>query len=302
MQKIIETENLTKYYSKNVIGIKDLNISVEQGEIYGFLGSNGAGKTTTIRVLLNLIYPTSGNGKIFGKDIIGDHLAITKKIGYIPSAIKPYKNLTGQDFLRYAAKYYHIKDNKRRQTLLDAFTMSEKDLNRKIRDYSSGMGRKIAIIQAFEHKPDLIIMDEPTEGLDPVMQHTFYALLKEYRDEGGTVFISSHHLREVERVCDRAAIIRKGKLVKVEKVKDLMSSGSKKINIVFADKVQSNELDIPELKIEEFDGQRLFGTVTGNIDKVIKKLAGYKILDISLPPRSLEDVFLHYYTDEEGAE
>ncbi len=193
-KNIIETFSLTKYYKNNVIGIEDLSLSVEEGEIYGFLGSNGAGKTTTIRLLVNLIFPSAGNARVFGKDIVKSHLDICKDIGYLPSAVRPPKYMTGENFLDYMGKLSSNGDIAYRNHLLEKFDFPSKDLKRKIKEYSSGMARKIALVQTFQHKPKLMIMDEPTEGLDPVMQNTFYELLKEYKENGGTVFLSSHHL------------------------------------------------------------------------------------------------------------
>jgi ABC-2 type transport system ATP-binding protein len=222
-ENIIETFGLTKYYRRSIIGIEDLSLTVNQGEVYGFLGSNGAGKTTTIRMLVNLIFPTRGRARIFGKDMVKHHLEICKNIGYIPSAVKPHKHMTGEDFLNYMGNLSANGDIEYRHYLLKKFDFSQKDLKRKVKEYSGGMARKIALVQTFQHRPGLMIMDEPTEGLDPVMQYTFYELLKEYRDNGGTVFISSHHPLEVEQVCDRAAIIRSGRLVAVENFPNLES-------------------------------------------------------------------------------
>jgi len=299
MEKIIEINDLTKFYRGGITGIETLTLTVNEGEIYGFLGSNGSGKTTTIRLLLNFLFPTSGSARIFGKDIIADHIEITRNIGYIPSPVSPNRSLTGEAFLKYTSGFYKRVSGRARSELLERFEFSSRDLKRKIKDYSSGMARKIAIIQAFEHRPRLIIMDEPTEGLDPVMQHEFYKLMKEYKSKGGTAFISSHHLREVERVCDRAAIIRKGRLVTVEDVQDLMNGMSRKIKVVFGKKVTKFDLIDPAWEIITFDGKKLEAIIISDLNRIIKILSKFEITDMTLPPRSLEDVFLDYYQEGE---
>jgi ABC-2 type transport system ATP-binding protein len=298
MEKIIETFGLTKHFPKGVIGIKDLSLTVNPGEIYGFLGSNGAGKTTTIRLLLNLIFPTSGKGKIFGKDMVKKRLDISKNIGYIPGSVSPQKNMTGGDFLDYMGRFFAQRDAKYRRQLLDRFEFSAADLERPVKHYSSGMARKISIIQAFQHRPRLLIMDEPTEGLDPVMQHNFYELLKEYRNDGGTAFISSHHLREVEQVCDGAAIIRRGILVAVEKVKDLIEQMARPVHVIFKEKISRSKLESTAWEITSLDGRVLQAKLTGEINDIIKHLAQFPVEDLTLPNLSLEDVFLSYYREE----
>jgi ABC-2 type transport system ATP-binding protein len=298
METVIKTERLTKIYGGKTIGIKDLTMEVRRGEIYGFLGSNGAGKTTTIRLLLNLIFPTSGSAEVFAKNAAREHIDICGLVGYAPSGVRPPRNMTGDEFLNHMGRYYNQNDPKYLQNLLDTFEFSKKDLQRKVKEYSSGMARKIAIIQAFRHKPELVILDEPTEGLDPVMQHHFYELLDDYRNNEGTVFLSSHRLREVEQVCDRAAIIRNGILVTVETVKDLVERTSRIITIHFKKKIPRSVLETGELEIIEFNGERLKAKLKGDINKVINLLAKYEVKDLSLPPLSLEDVFLHYYKEE----
>lgn len=296
MDKIIETLGLTKYYAKDVMGVEDLSLSINEGEIYGFLGSNGAGKTTTIRMLVNLIFPTKGSARIFGKDVVKKHLDICKDIGYIPSSVRPHKYMTGEEFLDYMGHLSANGDAQYRRYLLDKFSFSARDLKRTIKEYSSGMARKIALVQTFQHRPRLMIMDEPTEGLDPVMQHTFYELLNEYRNNGGTVFISSHHLLEVEQVCDRAAIIRSGRLVAVEDVRQLMNNMARSIRVKFKAQIPGPAgLESDAWEIGSITGDTLTGKVTGEIDKIIKLLSRFDVLELSLPKPSLQDVFLDYY-------
>lgn len=304
MEKIIATFGLTKYYKDGVVGIEDLSLEVREGEIYGFLGSNGAGKTTTIRLLVNLLFPTGGKAEIFGKDVVKHHLEICRNIGYLPGSVRPHKGMTGEDFLSYMGDLSINTDNEYRQYLLEKFAFTGKDLKRKIKEYSTGMARKIALVQAFQHKPRLLIMDEPTEGLDPVMQHTFYELLKEYRGNGGTVFISSHQLREVELVCDRAAIIRKGGLVAVEKIQDLMTHTTRTVHVTFKEKIDPGLLVSRAWEIIAVDatgpGQetKLTARLTGDMDTLIKHLSRFPVADMALLNPSLQDIFLHYYQED----
>jgi ABC-2 type transport system ATP-binding protein len=300
MDKIIETFGLTKYYKDDVVGIEDLSLSVREGEIFGFLGSNGAGKTTTIRLLVNLLFPTCGKAKIFGEDVVKQHIDICKGIGYLPSAVRPPRNMTGEEFLNYMGNLSSANDRDHRRYLLQQFSLSEKDLNRKIKEYSTGMARKIALVQTFQHRPRLMIMDEPTEGLDPVMQHVFYELLKEYRDNGGTVFLSSHQLREVELVCDRAAIIRKGRLAVVEEIKDLMKHTARKIQVMFKREIDPALLNSDAWEIVAANGRTVSARLLGEIDGIIKLLSRFDIEDMSLPTTSLQDVFLDYYKGEDA--
>jgi beta-exotoxin I transport system ATP-binding protein len=301
MMNAIEIIGLTKYYPGKVIGVENLSLSVAEGEIYGFLGSNGAGKTTTIRMLINLLFPSGGCAKIFGKDAVKQHLDICKEIGYLPSSVQPHKHMTGESFLEYMGRLAGDGDRQYRHYLLDRFEFSQKDLQRKVKTYSSGMARKIGLVQAFQHRPKLLIMDEPTEGLDPVMQHTFYELLKEYRDKGGTVFISSHHLLEVEQVCDRAAIIRKGKLVATEQIHDLMANMTRSIEVNFKKEVSLTKLACKDWEIiaNPSTDQPLKAKITGDMDAIIKLLGGFEIKDIYLPKPNLQDVFLDYYKNGE---
>ena len=298
MGSVIETSSLTKYYPGGVIGVADLSLSVKSGEIYGFLGSNGAGKTTTIRLLLNLLFPASGSAKIFGLDVVKGHLDISRRIGYLPSAVRPFKHLSGGDFLDYMGSFYPSVDVDVRKRLLERFEFGAEDLKRKVKDYSSGMARKIAIIQAFQHNPELVVLDEPTEGLDPVMQHRFYQLLREFRQNGGTVFISSHHLREVERVCQRAAIIRNGRLVTVETVQHLLERMAPMIYVTFSEPVPKEQLLDEAWEITELNGRGLTARLTGDINRVVRFLGRFQLKNLSLPSLSLEDVFLSYYREE----
>ena len=224
---VIEINKLTKSYGK-VRGIVDVSFHVEQGEIFGFIGPNGAGKSTLIRTLLSLIYPTSGSATIFGKDCIKYAPEIKKDIGYLPSEIFYYDNMKVIDLLRYSASFYKKDCTKRINELAE---IMELDLHKKIDDLSLGNKKKVGIVQGLLHEPKLIILDEPTSGLDPLMQKKFFDLLKEENKKGATILFSSHILSEVQKLCDRVAIIKEGKLVQVEKISTLKEKNYKKIRI-----------------------------------------------------------------------
>lgn len=211
---IIETQGLIKYYGKTR-GIEDLNLSVKEGEIFGFLGPNGAGKTTIIRLLLDLIHPTSGRANIFGLDSHRNSLEIRQKIGYIPGELNLYPNMKARDLLNYLARFYNGLDLGFILGLTKRFKL---DLERKIKTYSKGMKQMLGIIQAFMNDPDLLILDEPTSGLDPFMQQEIYNLFEETKNKGKTISLSSHNLYEVQKICDRVGIVREGRLVAIENI------------------------------------------------------------------------------------
>ena len=287
---IIETKNLTKYYKK-IKGIEDVTFSVKKGEIFGFLGPNGAGKTTTIRTLLGFLKPTSGNAYIFGLDIEEDGIEIKKDVGYIPGDLNLYGHLTGGQFLDYFTSL-RSSDMYLLDELLSIF---EVPLDRKIKGYSKGMKQKLGIIQAFMHDPELVIMDEPTAGLDPLLQQEFYKFLKKEKKKGRTMFFSSHILSEVDKVCDRVAIIREGSIVALEDVDALKNKKGKIIRV----KIKENPSQFKGPKqIKVKDGWIQF-VATDGIDHWIKKLAKYTILDIEINEFSLEDIFMRYYEGQQ---
>ena len=216
---IISVSNLTKYYG-STLGVKNINFTVNQGEIFGFLGPNGAGKTTTIRMLLDLLRPSSGQINIFGQEIYTHSLEIRKRCGYLPGSFSAYGNMSGTDFLHFAASMRKTEP-KLQKSLIDRFQLFQEDLSQKVKHLSHGTLQKLGIIQAFFHQPELFILDEPTIGLDPLMQEEFYRLLHEMQNEGKTIFFSSHNLPEVEKVCHRIAIIREGELVALETLEGL---------------------------------------------------------------------------------
>jgi len=287
---IIETKNLTKYYGK-IKGIEDVTLSVKKGEIFGFLGPNGAGKTTIIRTLLGFLKPTSGKAYIFGLDIDEDGIEIKQDIGYIPGDLNLYGHLTGRQFLDY---FTSLRDSD--MYLFDElYSIFEVPLERRIKGYSKGMKQKLGIIQAFMHDPELVIMDEPTGGLDPLLQAEFYKFLIKEKKKGRTMFFSSHILSEVDRICDRVAIIRNGSLVALEDIDTLKNKKGKIIRVKIKEK-PSRFKGPKQMRVK--DGWIQF-TASEDIDHWIKKLAKLTILDIEINESSLEDIFIHYYEGQQ---
>ena len=296
----ILTEQLTKSYGRSRSrGIVRLDLEVRPGEVFGFLGPNGAGKTTTIRVLLDLIRPTSGRALVLGRDSRRETLAIQARSGYLPGELSLYPNLTGRETLRYLA---NLRGGVDWDYVAELTERLDCDLERKVADLSSGNRRKVGLIQAFMHKPELLILDEPTSGLDPLVQHEFNHLLDEARDNGQTVFLSSHVLPEVQRVCDRVAFIREGELVAVEDVAELMGKAVRQIEVVFAEPVAPSVFEgVPGVVSVSTDGEdavTLRLTVTGSLDPVVKRLSAYPVLDLISQLPDLEDVFMTFYAGE----
>ena len=295
MAAAILTENLTKNYGKNR-GVVTLDLEVASGEVFGFLGPNGAGKTTTIRVLLDLIRPTSGRALVLGSDSRRDSLAIRARSGYLPGELSLYPRLTGLETLRYLANQRGGVDWDYVRSLTERLDC---DLNRKVADLSSGNKRKLGLIQAFMHRPELLFLDEPTSGLDPLVQHEFYHLIDEAREAGQTVFLSSHVLPEVQRVCDRVAFIREGELVALEDVSDLTGRAVREIEVVFAGPVPVASFEgIPGVTGVDVNGvgaTTLRFTVTGSLDAVVKRLAEFEVLNVTSREPDLEDIFLTFY-------
>lgn len=287
---IIETKNLTKYYGK-ALGIKDVNIDVEEGEIFGFIGPNGAGKSTTIRLLLSLIYPTSGQAKLFGKDAIKCGPEVRKRIGYLPSEIFYYDKMKVKDLLNYSASFYD-KDCKDR--IKELSNIMELDLNRKIEDLSYGNKKKVGIVQGLLHEPDLIILDEPTGGLDPLMQQRFFNLIKEENQKGTTVFFSSHILGEVQALCNKVAIIRNGSIIEVADIKTLRENNYKKIAIMGQD-INKDIFDINGVTKLTQDDQGINFFYKGDINTITKAISSIKAIDVSIEEPTLEEIFMHYY-------
>jgi len=297
---IIETNKLTKYYGKT-LGIVDVDMSVVEGEIFGFIGPNGAGKSTTIRTLLGLIYPTSGSAKIFGKDIIEHGPEIKEEIGYLPSEVFYYDDMRVIDLLRYSGSFYKKEKKIIESRIIELAEYLDLDLNRKIDDLSYGNKKKVGIVQGLLHSPKLIILDEPTGGLDPLMQQRFFDLLREENKKGATILFSSHILGEVQKLCDRVAIIKNGKIVKVEKISDLAKNTHKRFKIdtikKIDDKIFSELKGISDLNVTNNSANFLF---RGNINDVIKIVVKLDLTNMLIEEPDLEEIFMHYYrTDDE---
>ncbi|MCP4367492.1 MAG: ABC transporter ATP-binding protein [Deltaproteobacteria bacterium] len=292
---IISVNKLTKYYGSE-LGVQNINFSVNQGEILGFLGPNGAGKTTTIRMLLDLLRPSSGEIKIFGVGIDSHSLEIRKRCGYLPGNFIAYSNMTGADFLRFVASMRKAEP-KLQESLIDRFQLSQNALSQKIKHLSHGMLQKVGIIQAFFHQPELLILDEPTIGLDPLMQEELYRLLREMQNEGKTIFFSSHNLFEVEKVCHRIAIIRKGELVALETLEELKKKKLKRLHFTLSQPVSG--LDLPGAQLANQKGLNYEYLVEGNLQILLQRLSTLPIEDLTFPEPDLEEVFMAYYRKEE---
>jgi ABC-2 type transport system ATP-binding protein len=289
---VIVVDNLTKRYGKQR-GVIDLNMQVMQGEVFGYLGPNGAGKTTTIRTILDFIRPTRGRATIFGMDTRAGSSAIHRRIGYVPGEIPVYDNMTGSQYLRYMANLRGGVDWKVVDELSQRLSA---DLTRRMRSLSHGNKRKIVLIEAFMRKPELILLDEPTSGLDPLMQQEFYKLVDEARSEGRTVFLSSHILPEVERVCDRVAIIREGRLIAVEHISALKERALRRLEIHFGLPVPGNAFaGVPGLRDVTVQGRTLQCTVTGSLDALIKTAARFEVINVISQEPNLEEIFLSFY-------
>ena len=290
MKYAIEIENLTKYYGKSK-GIEGVSFNVAPQEIYGFIGPNGAGKSTTIRTLLNLIFPTSGSAKIFGQDVVQHGHLLRKDIGYLPSEVFYYEKMKVKELLAYAASFYEGDHSKRIDELV---TLLELDVNRRIEDLSFGNKKKVGIVVGLLHRPKLIILDEPTSGLDPLMQHTFFNLIKQENENGATVLFSSHILSEVQHLCHKVAVIKDGHIVDVQDIKAFRENTYKKITLISDAKSKDiiGSLDVADIR--QYDHTLSF-VYRGELDQLLKTLSSVHIQDIKIEEPSLEEVFMHYY-------
>jgi len=297
-QSVIYTEGLTKHYG-DVRAVVKLDLDIRAGEVFGFLGPNGAGKTTTIRTLLDEIRPTAGRASILGLDTHDKTVEIRRHIGYLPGDLALYPNLTGKDTLTYFANlrggvdWLHVDRLAKR---LDA------DLSKKVGDLSSGNRQKVGLIQAFMNRPEVLIMDEPSSGLDPLVQREVQTMMREVADEGHTVFLSSHTLSEVQRVADRVGIIRRGKLIAVEFVSELRSKAIRRIELDFSASVEATVFEaIPGVHKVSVEDHRVVLSYDGKMGVLLKAVTDrYNVLDIHTQEADLEEIFLTYYRDEEA--
>ncbi len=292
MDAIIRTAGLTKSYGRQR-GIVDLELEVRPGEVFGYLGPNGAGKTTTIRLLLDYIRPTRGAATIFGRDCHRDSLALRRRIGYLPGDLRLYSSLSGRELVGYFGRLRPPGATARVPELAERLDC---DLGREIRTLSTGNRQKLGLIQAFMGDPDLLILDEPTNGLDPLVQQAFYALVAEARAAGRTVFLSSHVLPEVERVCDRVGIIREGRLVAVERIADLRSRAMRHLEIEFCGDVPADAFrGVPGVDGAIVAGSVLRCTVAGSMDPILRAATRFEVRTVTSTEPTLEEVFLAYY-------
>jgi ABC-2 type transport system ATP-binding protein len=287
---VIEVSNLTKYYGKSR-GIIDVSFNVEEGEIFGFIGPNGAGKSTTIRLLLSLIHPTSGSARVFGKDVTRHGPEIRRDIGYLPSEVFYYEGMKVIDLLRYSASFYGRDCTERIRELSD---IMELELNRRISDLSYGNKKKVGIVQGLLHSPRLLFLDEPTAGLDPLMQRKFFDMIRAENQRGVTVFFSSHILSEVQRLCTRVAIIREGRIVEISDIRTLQQNNYKKINVTAAG-LDPAAFEIPgATNIQSENGTVRF-FFKGDINQVLRRISGVQVSDVTIEEPTLEEIFMHYY-------
>ena len=293
-ESVIVTNGLSKDYGSRR-GLFGLDLEVRRGEVFGFLGPNGAGKSTTMRLLLDLIKPTSGSARILGLDVGTESCEIRRRIGFLPGDLALYPKLTGRVVLDYLAQLRGGVDRRVRESLVERF---DAELDRPIRQLSTGNRQKLGLIQAFMHEPELLILDEPIAGLDPLVQQSFHALLREVSAQGRTVFLSSHTLSEVERVTDRLAILRQGRLVVVDSLENLRKVAVQRLEIEFAESVDADQfLALAGVKEVQANGRTVTIGFEGSADSVVKAVARYQVLAIRPREDDLEDIFLRYYQE-----
>jgi ABC-2 type transport system ATP-binding protein len=295
--KIIETHNLTVYYGK-FRGIKDVNLTVEKGEAFGFLGPNGAGKTTTQRVLLDVIRPTSGHASIFGMDCRKQGVELRKRVGYLPGELALYKEMRAEEFFKM---YEYLRgENGSKGYWRDLAKRLDLDVSRKISTFSRGNKQKVGIVAAFMSRPDLLILDEPTGGLDPLVQQTVMEMVREVKADGRTVFFSSHILPEVQAVCDRVGIIREGQLVATQRVEELIAAHLKRLTLTFAELPPADTFKLDGVTEIARDGNSITLEVRENLPQVLSIAAKHNIQDIETQTMSLEEIFLAFYGKGNG--
>lgn len=292
---MINVNGLTKYYG-HTLGIAEVSFSVTPGEIFGFLGPNGAGKTTTIRILVDLLRPDSGSIELFGMPVKRNQVALRERIGYLPGDFYPYAEMTAARFLSYMAKF-RARPPELRSFLLQKLNISEQNLSQKIKHLSHGTRQKLGIVFALEHQPDLAILDEPSTGLDPLVQEAFYQILREFQARGKTIFLSSHILPEVEKVCNRVAIIRQGRIVVQESIEKLQQQRPRRLTVIFQAPIKAQPPTLPAARLIEWSGNRCDYLVEGRIPELLPALARLPIADITFPAPDLEDIFLAFYAE-----
>jgi ABC-2 type transport system ATP-binding protein len=288
----IETKRLTKDYGSGH-GIFDLELTVNEGEVFGYLGPNGAGKTTTIKLLMGMTHATRGSAAIFGLDVDRDAVAVKKKVGYVPGELPQFGGWRGSEIVAYLAGLRGDVDDVEVERVAKRLDL---DLARKYREYSHGNKQKLALLLAFVPKPALLILDEPTSGLDPLHQQEFYGLVRDARAGGATIFVSSHVLSEVEHICDRVGIVREGHLVTLGPIEQLLGAKAHRIDIELADPSAAAAIaHVPGLEQVQLDGARVSGLYRGTFDPLLAALAGQRVVSFVSREPSLEEIFLSYY-------
>ena len=290
---VIEIKHLTKDYGSEK-GVFNLDLSVKKGEVFGFLGPNGAGKTTTIRHLMGFIHPDKGSCSINGLSCSKDSHIIQKNLGYLPGEIAFMDDMTGINFIKFISEMKGVKDFSRAQELINMFSL---DPSGKIKKMSKGMKQKIGIVCAFMNNPDIIILDEPTSGLDPLMQSKFLDLILSEKEKGKTIFMSSHIFDEIERTCDRTAIIKNGKLVAIEDMKTLSSSKHKSYIITFLNEEMAKNFINDGFNVKEIVKNQVTVSIKGKVMPLIHALGKYEVKSLDIKTQSLEELFMHYYGD-----
>ncbi len=289
---LIQTEQLTKFYGKSR-GIEDVNLSVKEGEVFGFLGPNGSGKTTTIRILLDFIRASSGRARLFGLDAHASAPRIKSRLGYLPAEYGMYEKMKAVDYLQFLGSLRGDGKPPLQDRLVELLGL---DVSRRIKSFSHGTKQKLALVQAFMHDPELLILDEPTSGLDPLIQQRFYELILEMKERGKTVFFSSHVLSEVERICDRVAILREGKLVALHEIADLKKVRLKTIEVTFKQEPDESLFKLEGVRKIERNSHTVRLWIDANINGVLRAISAYPIDNISCQDARLEDIFLEYYS------
>ncbi len=289
MSNAIEIKNLKKYFGKNH-AVDDINLSIERGEIFGFLGPNGAGKTTTMRAIMDFITPTSGTITIDGLDSKKDSVEIKRKIGYLPSDSYFYGGWTGREHMDFVRGFYGIKTNPTELIKKLAF-----DSRKKVKSLSTGNKQKLGIILALMGNPDILVLDEPTRGLDPILQNDIYEILNDYKKAGKTAFVSSHNLPEVEKICDRIAIIKSGKIIKTTTIQEIKQLKIHFVTVVFPKKIRGDQIESDDCEIIRKISDGYIVKVKGEIGPFLKRIAPYEIKDIEVAHANLEEIFLEYY-------
>jgi ABC-2 type transport system ATP-binding protein len=306
-EPVIRTHQLTKHYggglhrpghaSRTIKALNAVSLEVEPGEIFGFLGPNGAGKTTMIRTLLGYLHATSGSASVLGLDVVRDSVALRRRVGYLPGGMATYGSLTGLASLDYWADLQQ-REPVRRDELAERLQMPASDLHRRVRDYSRGMRQKLGVIQALQHDPELAILDEPTEGLDPLMQHAFYDILEDLRDAGRTIFMSSHNLSEVERICNRVAIIRAGNLMALQHVDELLARRKRRVTLRWRGGTP-DLTGVPGIDDVVVLRDRITATLSGDVAPFVRAIASPSLVDLLIEPGRLEEVFYEFYAGDE---